>query len=113
VYGATNDQCLNNFSKVSQRCEDVNLVLNWEKCHFMVQEGVVLGHVVSKKGIEVDKAQLEIIEKLRPLTTLKGVRSFLRHISFYQRFIKGFSKIVKPLPNYLSRMCLLSLMKNA
>ena len=60
---ATYDRCLNNLSKVLQRCEYVNLVLNWEKCHLMVQEGVVLGHVISNKGIEVDKAKVEVIKK--------------------------------------------------
>ena len=62
VYGTTFDYCLNNLSKVLQRCEDINLVLNWKKCHFMVQEGVVLGHIISNKGIEVDKTKLEVIE---------------------------------------------------
>ena len=54
------------------RCEKTNLVLNWEKCHFMVQEGIVLGHKVSKKGIEVDKAKIEVIEKLPPPSSVKG-----------------------------------------
>ena len=49
---------LGNLEQVLDRCEETNLVLNWEKCHFMVQEGIVLGHRVSKKGIEVDKAKL-------------------------------------------------------
>jgi len=56
----------------------------------MVQEGVVLGHVVSNKGIEVDKAKVEVIEKLPSPTSVKGVRSFLRRVGFYQRFIKDF-----------------------
>jgi len=55
------DHSLNNPSKVLQRCEDTNLVLTWEKCHFMVQEGIVLGHIVSNNGIEVDKAKVEVI----------------------------------------------------
>jgi len=62
VYGTTFDYCLNNLAEVLQRCEDINLVLNWKKCHFMVQEGVVLGHIISNKGIEVDKTKLEVIE---------------------------------------------------
>ena len=82
VYGATYDQCLNNLSKVLQRCEDVNLVLNWEKCHFMVQEGVVLGYIVSNRGIEVDKTKVEAIEKLPPPTSVKGVRSFSQTCRF-------------------------------
>ena len=101
VYGTTYDQCLYNLSKVLQKCEDMNLVLNWEKYHFMVQEVVVLGHVISNKGIEVHKAKVEVIEKFPPPTSLKGLRSFLRHIGFYQRFIKDFSKIAKPFTQLL------------
>ena len=62
VYGKTFDHCLENFDKVLQRCQEKDLVLNWEKCHFMVREGIVLGHLVSERGIEVDKAKIEVIE---------------------------------------------------
>ncbi|RVW63270.1 Retrovirus-related Pol polyprotein from transposon 17.6 [Vitis vinifera] len=79
------------------KMHEKDLVLNWEKCHFMVQQGTVLGHIISKKGIEVDKAKMEIIIKLPPLTTVKGVRQFLGHVGFYRRFIKDFSKLSKPL----------------
>ena len=58
VYGSSFDDYLNNLSRVLQRCEEVNLVLNWEKYHFMVNKGVVLGHLVSDKGIEVDRAKV-------------------------------------------------------
>ena len=60
-----------------------------------MQEGVVLGHVVFNIGIEVDKAKVEAIEKLPPPTSIRGVRSFLRHVSFYRWFIKGFFKNFK------------------
>ena len=93
VFGKTFDSCLENLRKVLQRCIETNLVLNWEKCHFMVKEGIVLGHKISEKGIEVDKAKIEVIEKLEPPTSLKGIRSFLGHAGFYRRFIKDFSKI--------------------
>ena len=63
----------------------------------MVQEGIVLGHVISAGGIEVDKAKVEVIERLPPPTSVKGVRSFLGHVGFYRRFVKDFSKIAKPL----------------
>ena len=74
-------------------------MLNWETCHFMVKEGIVLGHWISERGIEVDKSKIETIEKLLPLSSVKGIRSFLGHVGFYRRFIKDFSKIAKPLSN--------------
>ena len=63
----------------------------------MVQEGIVLGHRISKKGIEVDKAKIEVIEKLPPPNSVKGIQIFLGHAGFYRRFIKDFPKISKPL----------------
>ncbi|WJZ90962.1 hypothetical protein VitviT2T_010076 [Vitis vinifera] len=63
----------------------------------MVQKGIVLGHIISKNGIEVDKAKVELIVKLPPPTNVKGIRQFLGHVGFYRRFIKDFSKISKPL----------------
>ncbi len=62
-------------------------MLNWENCHFMVQEGIVLGHKISEKGIEVDKAKVEVIEMLPPPTIVRIVWRFLRHVSFYKIFI--------------------------
>ncbi|XP_060957656.1 uncharacterized protein LOC133029180 [Cannabis sativa] len=103
IYGDSFGVCLENLERVLARCEETNLVLNWEKCHFMVQEGIVLGHKVSSKGIEVDKAKLEVIEKLPAPTTVKGIRSFLGHAGFYRRFIKDFSKVSKPLCNLLEQ----------
>jgi len=101
VFGSSFDQCLHHLSLVLKRCTEANLVLNWEKCHFMVKEGIVLGHIVSERGLEVDKAKIELIESLPPPTTVKGVRSFLGHAGFYRRFIKDFSKIARPLCNLL------------
>jgi len=103
LFGSSFDYCLTNLEMVLQRCEETNLVLNWEKCHFMAQEGIVLGHKIFVKGIEVDKAKIDVIEKLPPPVTVKGVRSFLGHARFYRRFIKNFSKIVKPLSNLLNK----------
>ncbi|GJR31799.1 reverse transcriptase domain-containing protein [Tanacetum coccineum] len=65
------DTCLNNLDKMLQRCKDSHLVLNWEKCHFMVKEGIILGHKVSSTGLEVDKAKINVISKLLPLPTSK------------------------------------------
>jgi hypothetical protein len=68
VYGKTFMDCLGNLDKVLMRCAEVDLVLNWEKCHFMVKQGIVLGHVISERGIEVDKAKVETVEQLPPPT---------------------------------------------
>jgi hypothetical protein len=68
-----------------------DLVLNWEKCHFMVREGILLGHKILVNGIEVVKAKIEVIEQLPPPTNVKGIRSFLGHVGFYRRFIQNFS----------------------
>ena len=103
VFGASLDSCLSNLGLVLQRCVETNLVLNWEKCHFMVKEGIVLGHRVSSQGLEVDRAKISTIEKLPPPTNVKTIRSFLGHAGFYRRFIKDFSKITKPLCNLLEK----------
>ncbi|GJU21879.1 reverse transcriptase domain-containing protein [Tanacetum coccineum] len=71
VFGDSFSSCLSHLDKMLQRCEDTNLVLNWEKCHFMVKEGIVLGHKISKSGIEVDKAKVDVIAKLPHPTTVK------------------------------------------
>ena len=92
MIGSTFDNYLHNLTLVLKRCMETNLVLNWEKCHFMVREGIVLGHCISERGIEVDRAKIEIIEKLPPPTSVKGVRSFLGHVGFYRWFIQDFSK---------------------
>ncbi|GJS81373.1 reverse transcriptase domain-containing protein [Tanacetum coccineum] len=85
VFGDNFSKCLDNLDKMLNRCEETNLVLNWEKCHFMVKEGIVLGHKISKSGLEVDRAKVEVIAKLPYPTTVKGVRSFLGHAGFYRR----------------------------
>ncbi|RVW78633.1 Retrovirus-related Pol polyprotein from transposon 17.6 [Vitis vinifera] len=103
VYGGTFEECLINLQAVLHRCIEKDLVLNWEKCHFMVCQGIVLGHIISEKGIEVDKAKVELIVKLPSPTTVKGVRQFLGHAGFYRRFIKGFSSLSKPLCELLAK----------
>ncbi|GJR95277.1 hypothetical protein Tco_0267451, partial [Tanacetum coccineum] len=61
MFGSSFDRCLNNLDKMLQRCKDAHLVLNWEKCHFMVKERIVLGHKVSEASLEVDKAKIEVL----------------------------------------------------
>ena len=103
VYGSSFDQCLKNLETVLQRCQDKHLALNWEKCHFMVTEGIVLGHKISATGLEVDQSKVSIIKTLAHPTTVKGVRSFLGYAGFYRRFIKDFSKIARPLCRLLEK----------
>jgi len=69
----------------------------------MVEQGIVLGHVVSKNGISVDPAKVDIISQLPYPSSMKEVRSFLGHVGFYKRFIKDFSKIANPLSNLLQK----------
>ena len=77
IVGESFDNCLKNLRVMLVRYEETNMVLNWEKCHFMVREGIVLGHRISAKGIEVDRAKIEAIKKLPPPTSVKSIRSFL------------------------------------
>ncbi|GJZ90718.1 reverse transcriptase domain-containing protein [Tanacetum coccineum] len=86
-----------------RHCKYAHLVLNWEKCYFMVKEGIVLGHKVSGVGLEVDKSKIDLILKLPPPTNIKGVRSFLGHAGFYIRFIKDFSKSARTLTKLLEK----------
>jgi hypothetical protein len=103
IFGSSFDTCLHNLSLMLQHCKETDLVLSWEKRHFMVQEGIVLGHIVSKRGIEVDRTKVELIENLPPPTSVKQIRSFLGHAGFYRRFIKDFSKISRPLCDLLAK----------
>ncbi|XP_075084996.1 uncharacterized protein LOC142168236 [Nicotiana tabacum] len=96
LVGDSFEHCLDNLRQVLKRCEETNLVLNWKKCHFMVDEGIVLSHKISKQGIKVDQAKIEIISKLPHPISVNGVWSFLGHAGFYRRFIKDFLKIAIP-----------------
>ena len=87
IFGDSFQKCFKKLRKVLTQCEETNLVLSWEKSHFMVQEGIVLGHIVSKRGIEVDKANINLITHLPPPTSVKQIRSFLGHVDFYRQFI--------------------------
>nr|GEU73499.1 reverse transcriptase domain-containing protein [Tanacetum cinerariifolium] len=94
---------LSHLEKMLKRCEDTNLCLNWEKSHFMVKDGIILCHKISKEGIEVDKSKVDVITKLPHLTTIKGIQSFLGHAGFYRRFIKDFSKIARLMTRLLKK----------
>ena len=97
------DNCLNHFSEVIKRCEDCNLVLNWEEYYFMVKESM-FGPRISEKGVDVDRAKVEVIVRLPPPISVKGARRFLGHAGFYRRFIKDFSKIAHPLFKLLKKV---------
>nr|GEZ20575.1 reverse transcriptase domain-containing protein [Tanacetum cinerariifolium] len=88
VFGDSFSSCLSNLDKMQKRCEDTNLVLNWEKCHFMCKEGIVLGHKISKSGIEADRVKFDVIAKLPHPTTVKGVRSFQDCIDAFETLKK-------------------------
>ncbi|KAL0320091.1 UNVERIFIED_CONTAM: Retrovirus-related Pol polyprotein from transposon.6 [Sesamum radiatum] len=103
VYGNSFNDCLNKLAKVLERCIEKNLVLNYEKCHFMVDQGLILGHIVSSRGIEVDQAKIDVIKSFALPTSVREIRSFLGHAGFYRRFIKDFSKIAQPLCKLLQK----------
>ncbi|GKE77587.1 reverse transcriptase domain-containing protein [Tanacetum coccineum] len=83
VFGDYFSSCLSHLDKMIKRCKDTNLVLNYEKYHFIVKEGIVQGHKISKSGIEVDKAKVDVIAKLSHPTSVKGIQSFFGHAGFY------------------------------
>ena len=103
VYGSSFENCSENLEIVLQRCQNKNLALKWEKWHFMVTKGIVLGHKISTAALEVDQEKVAIIKTLLPPTIVKGIRSFLGHADFYRRFIKDFSKISRPLCRLLEK----------
>ncbi|KAL4376385.1 hypothetical protein GQ457_02G025810 [Hibiscus cannabinus] len=94
TFGEDFGNCLSNLEKVLIRCKETNLVLKWKKCHFMVDEGIVLGHKISSKGMEIDRAKIEVISNLPPPTTVKSICSFLGHAGFYRRFLKNHETIM-------------------
>ena len=103
VYGGSFEECLVNLETVLYRCIEKNPVLNWEKFYFMVNQGIMLGHAISNRGIEVDKDKIDLISKLLSLTSVKAMRQFLGHAGFYRRFIKDFSKIAESLYKLLEK----------
>ena len=103
IFGNDFESFLAHLTKILEVCVRKRLVLCWEKSHFMVQEGVVLGHIVSSKGLEMDKANIEVIQNLLLPGTVRDLRSFLGHVGFYRRFIQDFTKVSKPLTTLLCK----------
>ena len=87
VFGSSFHDCLAYSTKVLQRCKEKNLTLNWEKSHFKVKKGIILGHVISHNEIKVNKAKIDSIANLPLPTCVKDVTSFLGHVGFYELFI--------------------------
>ncbi|GJR36037.1 reverse transcriptase domain-containing protein [Tanacetum coccineum] len=101
VFRSSFDHCLKNLEKMLKRYEETNLMLNWEKFHFMVKEGIILGHKVIGSGIKVDKAKIKAISKLPYPTNVKAILSFLWYADFYRSFIKDFSQVARPMTQLL------------
>ena len=96
VYGSSFDACLDSLDRVLNRCIETNLVL-------MVEQGIVLGHIISSRGIEVDPAKIYVISQLPYPSCMQEARSFLGHAGFYRRFIKDFSKVALQPSNLLQK----------
>jgi len=103
VYGDSFDKCLENLSLGLKRYIVTNLVLNYEKCYFMVEQEIVFRHVMSSHGLEVDKAKINVISSLSYSLYVREVRSFLGHTGFYRCFIKDFYKITSQLCKLLAK----------
>ena len=101
VYGSSFDACLDSLDRVLSRCIETNLVLNFEKCHFMVEQGIVLGHIISSRGIEVDPAKIDVISQLPYPSCVREVRFFL----VMQGFIGALSRILAKWPFHYPICC--------
>ena len=104
VYGGDFEECLTNLESILQRFIEKNLVLNWEKFHFMVNQGIVLGHVISSRGIEVDKAKIELISKLSSLINVKQLGNSLAMQAFIEDSSKTFRRLLSPFISCWRRM---------
>nr|GEU42505.1 DNA-directed DNA polymerase [Tanacetum cinerariifolium] len=94
--------CLSHLEKMLKRCEDTNLCLNWEKSHFMVKEGIVLSHKISKNGIEVDKAKVKVIAKLPHPITVKGSVLGQRQEKHFRRIHYASKTMTEAESNYIT-----------
>ena len=90
IYRESFSQYLHHLELILQHCAEKNLTLNWEKCHFMVRDGFVLGHKISRKGIEMDKANINVIAKLPMPKCMKDIRFFLRTYRFLPKIYQEF-----------------------
>ena len=112
VYGDTFDKCLENLSLVLKRCSETNLILKYENCYFIVEQVIVLGYVVSSRGLEVDKDKIDVISLMSYPLCVREVCFFLGHVGFYRCFIKDFSKITTLLCKLLAKKWISCLIKH-
>lgn len=105
------NECLDHLVLVLQHCKDTNLVL-WKNCHFIVQEEIMLGHLISATSIEVDKAKIQVIKKLTPPILMTKIINFLEHARSYNHFTKDFFKIMKTLYSLLERVFIFTFLKS-
>ena len=103
VFGDSFEEALRNMEKLLLRCQEAHLTLSDKKCRLMCKVGVVLGHLISGKGISVDPAKIEIILHLPAPKTQREVRGFLGHAGYYRRFIDKFSKVAATLFRLLAK----------
>jgi hypothetical protein len=96
-YGDSFEEALENLEKVLKICKQFHVSLSMEKCHMIMEEGVVLGHLISTSGIRVDPSKVEVILHFPTPKTPTQVRSFIGYAGYYRRFIEFFSKITCPL----------------
>ena len=96
IFGPSFDACLKHLTQILDVCAKKHLVLSWEKSHFIVREGIIFGHVVSSKVLEVDKAKVEVSQDLTLPKSIRELRSFLGHVGFSRHFIQYFAKVSKP-----------------
>jgi len=113
IFCVTFLECLPQLNLVLVQCRKKNLTFNWEEYHFMVKQGIGLEHVISKKGIDIDKAKIKLIGNLPPFKLVKDIRSFLGHTGFYRCFIIDFRKIARLLTNLLTKEVPLASLWNA
>src|SRR3954467_1953584 len=111
VYGTSFDHCLHNLNKVLQRCEETNLVLNWEKCYFMVNEGIFLGHKISERGIEGEEPRSKQLKGCPTQGTSKVFVVFSVMLVSIEDLLKTFLRLRDPSIIFSRRTFLLFLMK--
>ena len=96
IFGDSFPKYLHHLNLVLTRCKEKNLTLKWEKCPFMVQQGIFMGHVISKKGIQVNKVKVNLIASLPRPNNVKDIRSFLGHASFIDDLSRTSARLLDP-----------------